>query len=233
MTTTTTTAHHLRTIALHWTDLHQALGDRPIHGAFGRGLRDYLRTLEQYDREEVAALRALERDPAQIGERPVPISLRVYETMRTVESALIELADQTAADVQRPAMARAPRHWPAPDRARRDALADADATDPRRWRYTGRRTAPHAALWLCALIEGRPGPWRPLTDAHRARIGRVAAGALHRIETTLDTSTVTATLTQRCACGSVIEIHGGAGTPPLARCTGCGRTWRAPEPAVA
>ncbi|KAF0646746.1 MULTISPECIES: hypothetical protein [Streptomyces] len=27
----TTTAHHLRHIALHWTDLHQALGDRPIH----------------------------------------------------------------------------------------------------------------------------------------------------------------------------------------------------------
>ncbi|MEV5447542.1 hypothetical protein AB0N23_34225, partial [Streptomyces sp. NPDC052644] len=74
---------------------------------------------------------------------------------------------------------------------------------------------------------------RPLSDAHRARIGRVAAGALHRIETTLDTSTVTATLTHRCACGGTIEIHGGAGVPPLARCTGCGRTWHAPEPAVA
>jgi hypothetical protein len=221
----TTTAQTLRQIALHWADLHHALGDRPITGAFGTGLRSYLRTLEQYDREETAALRLLERDPAQIGERPIPLSLRVYETMRTVEAALVELADQTAAEVQRPAMSRAPRTWPAPDRARRDQLADADAADRRRWRYTGHRSAPHAALWLCALVEGRPGPWRPLSDAHRARIRRVAAGALERIETTLDTAAEVAALTEPCPCGGTIEVYGGAGTTPVAHCQGCGVLW--------
>lgn len=222
-----TTATHLRTIATTWTDLQQALGAPATIGAFGLGLRGYLTALEEHDATEAAALRALERDPAQIGERPAPIRLRVYDTMRAVEAALVELADQTAADVQRSPMSGAPRNWPAGDRARRDQLARADALDPRRWKYTGgrRRTATYAALWLCARVEARPGPFLPLADEQHHRIARVAAGAAERIERVLDIGSETATLAELCGCGGRIDVHGGAGASPLAHCAGCGRIW--------
>lgn len=221
-----TTSQHLRTIALTWTDLQDALGAPAQIGAFGLGLRGYLTTLEQHDAAEAFALRALERDPAQIGARPVPINLRIYDAMRAIEAALVELADQTAAEVQRSPMAYAPRGWPAPDRARRDALAKADATDPRRWRYTGHRTAPYAALWLLARIERKPGPFGLLNDAQRTRIGNVTRTACERIEHVLDVSTETVTISKPCQeCGGHIEVHGGAGSSPLAHCTSCGHIW--------
>jgi hypothetical protein len=40
--TTATTAAHLRTIALHWADLHDALDQPAIHHGFGIGLRGHL-----------------------------------------------------------------------------------------------------------------------------------------------------------------------------------------------
>ncbi|MFE2019861.1 hypothetical protein ACFW9O_17680 [Streptomyces sp. NPDC059499] len=228
-----TSAADLRAIALVWTDLHTALGAPSIVGGFGRGLRAYLTACDALDPEETeaarhqaAALRLLERDPQQIGERPIPIRLHVYEVMRTVEAALVEVADQTAAVVQRPAMSRAPRHWPANDRARRNEQAEADALDPRRWRYTGTRTAPYAALWLLGRVQGRPGPFRPLSEAQGRHVGYVAAEARHRIEQTLDTGAETAELAHPCPdCGGTITVHGGSGASPLANCSSCGGIW--------
>jgi hypothetical protein len=63
------------------------------------------------------------------------------------------------------------------DRQRRVQLALADQRDPKRWRYTGRRTAPHAALWLLARVERAAGPCRRITEGEEQRIGTVAAGA--------------------------------------------------------
>jgi hypothetical protein len=229
----TTTATHLRTIALHWADLHEAVGAPTQHGAFGLGLRGYLAALDQldaeqleYDHHQAAHLRSLERSTDQLGERPAPVRLSILDTMRAIEAALVDCADQTAADVQRSPMTYAPRGWPAADRARRDQLARADALDPRRWKYRGHRTAPYAALWLLARVERVGGPFTALSETQRARIGTVAEGAAERVERALDIAAQRRTLERPCAkCGGKIDIHGGEGRIPLAHCTGCGQVW--------
>ncbi|HZF92049.1 hypothetical protein [Streptomyces sp.] len=242
----TTTATHLRTIALHWTDLREAAGTPAQLGAFGLGLRGYLARLDQadaeqieYERHHAAYLRSLERDPIQLGDRPVPIRLHILDTMRVVEAALVHCADDIAHAAQRAPipMPTARRTAVAPyatqreadtaaaDRRRRQQLAHADLVDPRRWKYTGRRTAPHAALWLLARIERAPGPCRRLTDVEEQRIGNVAAGAAARVERALDIAAQRRTLEQPCVCGGTIDVHGGEGRVPVAHCTGCGRIW--------
>jgi hypothetical protein len=155
----TTTATHLRTIALHWTDLHEAVGQPVQYGAFGLGLRGYLARLDQadaeqleYERHQAAYLRSLERDPVQLGDRPVPVRLHILDTMRAVEAALIQCADDIAHAVQRapiagptarctathPYITQREADIAAADRRRRAELAQADLADPRRWRYTER-----------------------------------------------------------------------------------------------
>jgi hypothetical protein len=239
----TTAATHLRTCALHWADLHEAAGQPAQLGAFGLGLRGYLARLDQadaeqieYERHQAAHLRSLERDPIQLGDRPTPVRLHILDTMRAVEAALVACADDIARTAQRapisvPAARKADYHTlrdariAAADRQRRVQLALADERDPRRWRYTGHRTAPHAALWLLARIERAPGPCRRITDVEGKRIATVAAGAADRVERALDIASQSRTLEQRHDCGGTIDIHGGEGRPPVAHCTGCGRVW--------
>jgi hypothetical protein len=243
---TTTAATHLRTIALHWTDLREAAGQPAQYGAFGLGLRGYLARLDQadaeqleYERHQAAHLRSLERDPIQLGDRPVPVRLHILDTMRVVEAALIACADDIAHAAQRAPIAApsARRTAIAPyatqreadiaaaDRKRREQLAHADLVDPKRWRYTGQRTASYAALWLCARIERAPGPCRRLTEQEEQRIGNVAAGAAARVERALDIAAQRRTLEQPHTCGGAIDVHGGEGRQPLAHCTGCGAIW--------
>ncbi|WP_151480643.1 BRcat domain-containing protein [Streptomyces albicerus] len=242
----TTTANHLRTIALHWTDLHEAAGQPAQLGAFGLGLRGYLARLDEadaeqleYERHQAAHLRTLERDPIQLGERPVPVRLAILDTMRIVETVLVQCADDIAHAAQRHPMAmpRAQRAaiartraerlaWE--DRARQIQQAKAELVDPRRWRYTGRRTAPYAALWLLARVEHAPGPCRRLTEDEERKIGKVAEGAAERVERALDIAARVAPITEPCpypSCGGRIEIHGGAGATPVAHCTKCGHIW--------
>jgi hypothetical protein len=212
-------------------------------GAFGLGLRGYLARLDdadeeqlEYERHQAAHLRSLERDPLQLGDRPTPIRLHILDTMRAVEAALTACADDIARQVQRTPMAMpsARRATYASqreadvayqDRQRQAALARADLADPRRWRHTGRRDAVRAALWLCARVEYRPGPCRPIGEQQAKRIGMVAAGAAERVERALDIAAQKKTLAQRCACGGEIDMHGGEGRAPIAHCGGCGRIW--------
>jgi hypothetical protein len=243
----TSTATHLRTVALHWADLHEAAGQPTQLGAFGLGLRGYLARLDQadaeqleYERHQAAHLRSLERDPMQLGDRPTPVRLHILDTMRAVEAALVLCADDIAHRVQRapiagPTARRTATHpyltqreadIAAADRARRQQLAHADLVDPRRWRYTGRRTASHAALWLLARVERAPGPCRRLTADEETRIGNVAAGAAARVERALDIAAQQRTLSTPCPdCGGAVDVHGGEGRVPVAHCTGCGRIW--------
>ncbi|EGJ77714.1 hypothetical protein STTU_4925 [Streptomyces sp. Tu6071] len=226
----TSTATHLRTVILHWPDLRDALAAPALVGAFGLGLRGYLAqqrddAAEEYERAHAAHLRSLERDPIQLGERPAPVRIPVLDTMREVEEILIEQADVVASAVQRPPMPRAPETWPAADRARRDQLARADQLDPRRWTWTGTRTAQYAALWLLARVEQRPGPFAALTEAQLDEVARTARACAARVERALDISNERRALERRCACGGRIDVHGGAGRAPLAHCTGCGRIW--------
>ncbi|MCM2394407.1 hypothetical protein, partial [Streptomyces albipurpureus] len=160
-------------------------------------------------------------------------------TMRLVTAALAECADQIAPTVTRPpipmpaprraavARTRAERKvWA--DHARRVDVAQADAADVRRWRYTGAPvTGPYAALWLCARVEHRPGPFRPLGETQLRHIAIVASGALQRIERALDTCDRTAQLARPCPCGGQLTVYGGAGQAPAANCDQCGHTWTA------
>lgn len=242
----TTTATHLRTCVLHWTDLHEAAGQPTTIGAFGLGLRGYLARLDDadrdefnYDRNHAAHRRSRERDPQQIGATPAPVRLLILDTMRAVEAVLVQCADDIAHAAQRapiagPSARRTATHpyrtqreadIAAADSIRRARLAHADLVDPQRWRYTGRRTAPYAALWLLARVERKPGPCRRLTPEEEQRIGTVAAGAADRIERALDIAAQRRTLEQLHDCGGRIDVHGGEGRPPLAHCTGCGRVW--------
>ncbi|WP_108990419.1 hypothetical protein [Streptomyces coelicoflavus] len=237
----TSTATHLRTIALHWTDLHEAAGQPVTVGAFGLGLRGYLARLDADEAEarthKAAALRALERDPLQIGQRPIPVRLHILDTMAGIHAELLECADAIAETVQRkPIRPPAPRRaavartraerlvWE--DHARRVEAAQADAADRRRWRWTGPRPdAPYTALWLLGRMQGAPGPFRPVTSAEEERIASVARSAAGRVERALDIAAQQRTLEQRCACGGAIDVHGGEGRTPVAHCTGCGRIW--------
>lgn len=246
----TTTATHLRTIALHWTDLTEALATTgtTTWPPAGR-MSDYLNALDQADEQLAEAARwqaaynrqFLDRDPTQIGATRPPLRIAILDTMRAVEAALIACADDIARQAQRQPIAQpsARRTAVAPyetqreadvaavDRRRREQLAHADLVDPKRWRYTGRRTAPHAALWLLARVERSPGPCRRLTEGEERWIANVAAEAAQRVERALDIAANVATLTQACPdCGGRLQIHGGAGAQPVAHCTGaCGRTW--------
>ncbi|MGW6418826.1 hypothetical protein [Streptomyces sp. NPDC055055] len=203
----TTTTYQLQQVARLWPDLTTALGTPATVAGFGLGLRGYLAAVEQYDIAEAAALRALERNPEQLGARPVPISLRVHDTMRIVEAALHETADQIASANQ---------------------YHDVRTSHPHRWRYTGRRPgAVHTALWLSARAAGVFWPGRALNEPQEKHLRHVAAEALHRVETALDLATASHELAPEhtCPCGGRIIVRGGAGDQPTANCRGCGAIW--------
>jgi len=240
-TTTMTAAPHLITVATHWRHLEDALGTPSVTSWPPSGLRNYLGSLEREDEAEAAtwrakALRALERSPEQIGRTEPPLRLAIFDTMQTVTDDLTEMADAIAAVVQFAPLTPAPaRRWPADPKARRileaedarrNLLAQRQANDPRRWRYTmGERTAVRAALWLCARVQGVRGPWRPLTEKQHAEIASVASVAAQRVERALDLAARSEPLARPCPCGGRINVHGGRGASPLAHCTGCGRVW--------
>jgi hypothetical protein len=232
VSTTTTRLHPLAVVATHWRHLEDALGTPSVASWPPSGLRAYLGNLGAEEEAEARAwkaeaLRALERSPEQLGRTEPPLRLTVLETMTTVTDTLVDLADVTAAAVQRSPMSRAPRTWPAAERARRDLLAMEDAADPRRWRYTGPpRTAVQAALWLLAQQQGVRGPWRPLTEQQRHSIETTARHTAEQVERVLDLAARREPLAHPCdRCGGTIHIHGGSGVVPLAHCKKCGRIW--------
>ncbi|MBP8538575.1 hypothetical protein [Streptomyces sp. MK37H] len=251
--TTRLTLANLRVIVTHWPDLHHALASTgtATWPPAGR-MNDYLASIDRRTDEDIEAalwqayaLRALERSPDQIGETRAPIRLHILDTMTAVETELVECADDIAARIQRLPMSHAQprRTWPADpkayrraraDHARRNALADADAADPRRWRHVGTRTAQHAAAWLLARVEGMPGPFERLTDEQLLRIATVAGRAARRVETALDMADHKAALAHPCPdCSGELVIEAGGGARPLVWCGRCGRTWYEPEPAAA
>lgn len=248
-------AHNLITVITHWRDLDDALGAPAIRDGFGQGLRQYLARLDEEpdelhhqhlttiplanDRVTYACAhcdhvgdghahtRSEDRDPAQLGARPLPLRVTILDTMEAIHAQLLECADAIAEHVQRPVMGLLPAGYSLADRQRRELLAMRDRHDPRRWRWTGTRpTAPLTALWLLGRIQAAPGPFRPLTEAHRDRIASVARGCARQVETALDIAAVVAPITKPCPdCGGGLRVHGGAGADPTAHCSACGRTW--------
>lgn len=204
--TTTATATQLQTIATLWPDLQTALAAPTQHSWPPVELSGYLQAMEKYNATDAAALRALERSPDQLGTRPVPISIRIHDTMRAVEAALHETATQIAATNQ----------------------LSTSRPHPHRWYFTGRpRGAAWTAVWLSARAEGKFWPGRALTEAQHRHLSHVAAEALRRVETALDLATSTRELgpEHTCQCGGRITIRGGAGNQPTAHCRQCGALW--------
>lgn len=237
---TTTTATHLTTCAIHWRDLTNALGQPAVHNGFGIGLRGHLASLAEPDLPDATLATQARLDeradssPDAPGERPIPIRLHIHEVMRTVHADLLNCADQIASSAQRPVMGLLPAGYPTADRGRRELLVMQDRNDPRRWSWTGDRpTAPYAALWLLARVQGAPGPFRPLTPLHHDLVAGVARSCADRVEAALDIAAQRRTLEQRHeGCGGRIDVHGGEGRAPVAHCTGCGRIWTEREVAA-
>ncbi|MFJ2292129.1 hypothetical protein ACIOG7_10510 [Streptomyces sp. NPDC087894] len=246
-TNTTATQAHLFTIARDWRDLQTSLGTRGTTWPPAMGISTMSTRHQSEDEAEAAtwraeALRALERSTDQLGWTAAPLNLTVLDTMLTVEAGLLELADATAEVIQHAPLTPAParRSWTDDPRARRTAEADdrrrnqlalRQSKDPRRWRYTGaQRTAPLAALWLLARVQGVLGPWRPLSEKQHDRIQHVAQASAGLIERALDMADGHVRLAALCpACHTVtLDMHGGAGEAPVARCVSCGRTWAQP-----
>lgn len=245
MTTTlnTATQRDLFTIAHHWRDLTTALTTRSQTWPPAMGLSLLFQRRETEEEAEAAtwraeALRLLERQGEQPGWTAAPLNISVLDAMVTIEAGLLALADQIAEVVQHAPITPAPprRTWPEDPKARRVAAADDNrrnqlalrqSKDPRRWRYTGQRTAPQAALWLLARVQGVRGPWRPLTEEQQQHIATVARACARLVEHALDVGDERVRLAALCPfCHTAtLDMHGGDGTTPIARCDTCGRTW--------
>lgn len=211
MQQTRTPEHDLRTVLTHWPHLRDLI-DTASPEPWPPAPSKYLATLDQADADEVAAY----REPLVLAEVDPPLRLHVVDACRTIEAALAAVADEIAAEVQRPVISGPDPDWrggwTAEDRQRRRELAAADADDPRRWRYAvGDRSVPTAAAWLLARLDGDGGPFGSLTDTHRARIAAVAAGAADRIERTIGTGRRSVPMTDRpCPwCAGTLVMHRG------------------------
>ena len=229
MTTSTTAATtaaiaNLTAIVDRWADLDDALAARQATGwPPTMGIAALTRTAEE--RDAAAAERAHERSPDQLGTRPVPLDLNIVDVMTDVERILVGFVDVVASQIQRPAMSGPPINsgWTTADHGRRRHLAQTDATDVRRWRYRGHRSAAYAAAWLRARLTETGGPFRPLTDDETVHFARVSQAAAQRIDRALGTHRHTAKLDRPCPhCRGELEIDGGDGKDPAVKCTGCG-----------
>ncbi|NJQ14201.1 hypothetical protein [Streptomyces bohaiensis] len=209
---TTAITGQLYAITCRWPDLTAAAAGRP-HGAWPpASLTTHQRSREEYE-------------PA---DHTTPVRLHLLDVQTEITERLVDLADEIAAVIQRPAVTPAPLGWSPADRARRNALAAQDTADPRRWRYVGTRTAPQAATWLAGRLTSRPGgPHRPLSLQQVAQIQAASAWSAARLHHALGTVRRSVALPVGCHCGGQRRLHGGDGREPEVRCVACGRTWRA------
>lgn len=134
-----------------------------------------------------------DRDPAQLGERPVPLRLHIVDACRAIEIALCGLAD---------------------------SIASRDAADPADWYRADpeQRTAPTAALWLLTRLGD--GPCCPTHDADRARITEYAREAAARLDRVLGIGYTSARLPgMPCPwCGGDLIMHSEAHTVVSVTC---------------
>lgn len=122
-----------------------------------------------------------DRDPMQLGERPVPLRLHVTDASRAIEAALCGLAD---------------------------SLATRDALDPADWhgRDRAERTAPTAARWLMGRL--RDEPCCPTHDAEQQQIARHAREAAERLDRVVGLRRSAAMLGMPCPwCGGDLVAH--------------------------
>ncbi|MFE5658343.1 hypothetical protein ACFQ9H_19400 [Streptomyces sp. NPDC056517] len=136
-----------------------------------------------------------DRDPAQLGDRPVPIRLHVADACRAIEIALCSLAD---------------------------AIGIPDALDYADWygRDREQRTAPNAARWLLARYGEGPAV-SALHGRERIRIDGYAREAAARLDRVLGTGRSASPMPGRpCPwCGGELVLHTEAGTVVSVTCS--------------
>ncbi len=233
--TTTRAALHLLT--LRWADLSDSLGTTNTRAWYGTGIRAHLAdTHDDNDRalalRDAIVLRAEERNPDQIGQRPSPIRLDIHDAMDEITLDMRDCADVIASRIQIAPLVAEPRGLTLPPAklARRRAQAARDAADPRRWPIGAALPLEAAVDWLIARVEARPGPFRLLDDHDHQTIRAAARTALWRAEQALDRGAHTGLpLARPCPrCGGQVTMRGHG-----AWCGGCRARWAAAEPAVA
>ncbi|MFF2954317.1 hypothetical protein ACFVVU_23605 [Kitasatospora sp. NPDC057965] len=226
MTTHTDLLH----IATQWLALRELLDARtPTTWPPTMGIRHTLTDEQDEQQHYEAALERAERTATAPGERPAPLRVSVLDTITELESELLALADEIAGAVQRPAFTTQVRGAsPLDDVARSLALMGLkDQQDARRWRFNMvGRTGETAARWLAARIAGADGPFRPLSDQQRARIGLTATSVRRRLDQALgDRPAEDAQPTGRqCTCGADFEVTSSQDDFVIS-CPGCGLSW--------
>lgn len=230
MTTTRTAATDLQHIATNWPLLRELLAARTpnIWPPAGR-MTDHQRDLDQLDTEieqlhQQAAIERAERTALAPGQRPAPLRVAILDLLADLDTELIQLADEIASAVQRPAFTTTIRSASPNDQVARSLalMGLKDQQDARRWRYnmTG-RTGATAATWLAGRLDGADGPFAPLSDQQRIRIATTAASCRARLDRTIGADGPTRTpLGQTCGCGGQLEMLTGPGAPVI-RCTRC------------
>ncbi|MFC8267787.1 hypothetical protein ACFUIZ_18950 [Streptomyces cinereoruber] len=136
-----------------------------------------------------------DREPGQLGDRPVPIRLHVADARRAIEIALCGLAD---------------------------SINESHVLDYADWYHRDhtQRTAPNAARWL--LNRYGTGPAQSaLHEKERARIDGYAREAASRLDRVLGTGRLSAPMPgQPCPwCGGVLTMHAEAGTLTSISCS--------------
>ncbi|WP_457028088.1 hypothetical protein [Kitasatospora sp. P5_F3] len=221
-----TTAQHLRHIATHWTDLRDLLTTRPADTwPPTMGLTHYAPDEDTITlQRQAAAAEWAERTALAPGIRPAPLRVSVLDTITELETELLELADQVAGSIQRPAFTiRAAS--PLDEVARSVAMMSAkDANDPRRWRFnlTPHRTGRAAAGWLASRLLGAEGPFRALSDAEQQHVAAVARSIRRRFDQALGDAPRRAPTPWPCQCGGTFDVVAHAGAEDAAiQCDRC------------
>lgn len=204
------TTADLQYIRQHWDDLTDQL---TAHGTDTwpptMGLRDYLATLDDWDRAQYAAEQAAERrerTPDAIGEHPAPLNLAVLDTVRAVRARLCGTADFISA--------HQPTDLPYASRWRGRWTADTS------WRHG----VPWAITWLEGALEwARPQQAQQIRDAARDARWRMAAAL--GVPVRRDTGE------RPCpACGGQLVLTQPLEGLPWVWCDGvCGGRWRGAE----
>jgi len=252
------TIYDLRAVREQWGDLLAAI-ERPPAAEWppreARGFLDQLAAAfdRRADDDALDPAARVGRLPLVLREHPAPVNLDALDAAIAVERDLFDLADQIAAEIQRPV--RTGR-----DQTGRFVRDEADAANPARWHPPTHRDAGPAAVssagsrayglhWACVWIEGRVcgedldgDLFAPMPPRLLDRTASVAAWARRHVERALERDGRTTTLDDPCPwCGGQLVGRTRPGGEPVVTCStgeGCGapvtldhgrRTWRGAE----
>ncbi|MFZ3547719.1 hypothetical protein ACODT3_19290 [Streptomyces sp. 4.24] len=234
-------ADDLLAIREQWGDLLAAIARRPAADWPPRDSRAYIDGHLADDEEHQADEPTIGRVPLTLREHPAPVNLDALDAALDVERDLFDLADQLAAQAQRPVRTGRDRHG-------RFVRDEEDAADPARWTCTYHRDAgPAAAVapgsrahglhWAAVWVEGRllgEDVDGDLFTAIPARVLDEAAAVVSRarrtVERALGRDGRTTDLPEPCPwCGGALAARTRSGGEPLVMCS-TGEGCEAPAP---